>query len=554
MTTTSLLHSILPVGFFTSSVLLSYFCLISTPEMSRVNILNLPEEMLRLIFGQFQERIETRHARSPRRPLRLPGDDSRPPANLETIQNLRLVCRHFNLVASYFLCTVLRIRLSEASLKNAVNLCRNASIADGIRGITILLGYRPSTFAHDGARFYEHWSLELGRIYHRCEEDIESLPPGLASEDPHDPATYIQGLTQYLQEYETVMVAWQTLMDSNPMNEKSHIAYQDALIRSHSMYREMHVEQLRMITDMSFARAIAGIIFRLGRPVSLTFVDHEDVFDGMTLQRPERVLKDPQVLSHAMVLPQSWPVIGKSLGPEEFVPGRIIVDLMISIYRTGATVQSLDIGSIPTWQDFSQMCGEALRGAKWLNFAKACQGLRVLRFGFHPVMPLPNYAPAVDKTYLNNSIGAMLASRDLEDIALDMSSYRAMGNIHYRLGAIVHVADWPRLRRLHIVSVGLDRRQLESFCGALGTRLETLILEDIVLFGGRWSAALDVLRRKVAPQCRAGRGRVRLTRLAGGEFGYGGPTMPGYLSIVELARRYIAGEGEDENPLSAVTA
>jgi hypothetical protein len=82
--------------------------------------------------------------------MRLRGAENR-----RVIQNLRLVCRAFNELASPLLCPVLQVDVNQKSLDRAVSVSNCPSVASSVGAICVGLHCFPVELASDLARFME---------------------------------------------------------------------------------------------------------------------------------------------------------------------------------------------------------------------------------------------------------------------------------------------------------------------------------------------------------------------------------------------------------------
>jgi hypothetical protein len=114
----------------------------------RLNILDLPEEILFAIFG-ILDCPDDPEAPWPGSPYWMRHDIGR----LETMQALRLVCRRFCRHASHLLVPELRVHISPESLNRVDQLTRNPQIAAGVRSLLVSLAYRPAEVADTPSRY-----------------------------------------------------------------------------------------------------------------------------------------------------------------------------------------------------------------------------------------------------------------------------------------------------------------------------------------------------------------------------------------------------------------
>ncbi|KAK3899694.1 hypothetical protein C8A05DRAFT_36670 [Staphylotrichum tortipilum] len=206
-----------------------------------LNATNLPLDILRLVFGSFQEPTVGRsgHAAFWSR--------YRAAASLErrkTVGNARLACRLFCQLAKPFLFPVLRLQVTQSSLDLADRISRSPLIASGRleaapedrRTLDWAATY-PSRRLKRRVRTGWREALKIVDVA-RLEKDWQNDGAAFAPDDAHD-ATFSS--------------------QRRPLSE-----YRQILEDGYREFRRLHQEQLRLLGDGSFVRAHASSVARMG--------------------------------------------------------------------------------------------------------------------------------------------------------------------------------------------------------------------------------------------------------------------------------------------------
>ncbi len=508
-------------------------------ELSRdglrpLKIIDLPLEILHLIFDNFQHDAITEAARSD---LRVDlsyysvGEEER---RRRTVQRLRLVCRRFCELATPLLFPILRVQLSQASLDFAHKVSKNPGMAAGVRGIRIWLGYRPKAYADSIARYTDVRLGPLKGLERRCRREYKQYERrdynGESEnevEEEEEEGQAAAKLRQLLEECRRLRRAWSEYVDWRVhLGEATEI-----LIKGYAEFRRLHQEQRRLLGGGNFAHSLASAVARMPNACLIAFVENWS-------DNEEPVLGNPEALSQFMSSPLSWRQIENDRGDldVDLDCARILWKLPIALHRVGAVMAGMQINNLPLSGNFSALHAqnEKTGAPAWDELSAACQQLET--FDVHTggyQVTCDNDLPVHDKTHMDNFLGAILSLcgphlrlLSLDFFAMSINIGRVGSNLHegshHSDSYFRRLQPTPRLRRLVLNHVELQQDTLNAFCENLGSNLSMLYMYDVNLHGGNWADAVDILRGKMAPAFGQRCGSCSLQRLQGGEFARAG--------------------------------
>ncbi|KAK6068759.1 hypothetical protein SCUP234_11022 [Seiridium cupressi] len=527
---------------------------LSRDRIRQLSVLDLPLDLFREICDHLRDiRLES-------------GGRSR------AYKNMRFVCRLFNQVASPHLYPCLRIELNQESLERAKIICDNRLLALGIEEVMIGLQYRPRELATDLAQFVKFRRNELGEMQSRCYHYLESWQLGGYDEDDDTvcPLPY-KDYDIANDNIDSIRRAWNGYVETGEMEiEGATLEYVKILIEGHDSYRQKHEEQLRLIQDGTFVRAVAALFSRLPRRVALTFSDEtEHDLSKDYVRNPTIVPSSKEELLKFLKTSQDWSTIEGMEGEPQLTAAKILSDLPIACHKAGVPLHDIKIRCFPTRNNYSMVAPES-----WDDLRSACQKVEEFEFARRGMSCLPirhEHIPPGQVAYINGYLGAMFSSRCLISVDVSMRVFgindgQTDKDDHYHLGAILLGCDSSRLRKFILSNMSLNQEELEPFCRRLGDRLEKVWLTALQLREGKWADTLDILREKIAPRYAEGDVNLYVTALVGGEFGQKAPgkndagawmfwsssqwdELMKDPEIIVQTREYIAGNGTVENPL-----
>ncbi|KAK4035099.1 hypothetical protein C8A01DRAFT_18179 [Parachaetomium inaequale] len=232
---------------------------LSRDRLRSLKITDLPLEILRIIFDQFQD---------------------------HTVANSGMWCR-------------------DASLNLAEMISKSPAIAAGVRGIHISLAYRPKQHANSLFR-YMHTRLAALQKHERY-FNYEIAPHryrGPEEEEEEDERT--KAMRQALDNCRRLRDEWREYLravfrggtPNEPLSK-----YQEILQRGHAEFRRLHQEQWQLLQNGTFSNTLASIVARMPNARSFIFVDEFDPDAGYD---EDICLSSTEMLSRFMPTPLSW--------------------------------------------------------------------------------------------------------------------------------------------------------------------------------------------------------------------------------------------------------
>ncbi|RHZ47420.1 uncharacterized protein CDV56_100478 [Aspergillus thermomutatus] len=501
---------------------------LSRAKIRPITIVDLPADILRKIFDYFQDPRVGKQGLINWRSRRRDSDDE---TVRETIRQVRLVCSLFNDLASPLLCPILRVDLDQGSLDKAVELSKSPRIAEGVRAIQVGLQYRPQELVSDCRRFKDYRKQQLGEMARSCDYYAETwMLGGYDSDDETVCPLPLRVYREAISNYYRISRSWDrhfTPDESEDVTKSEVDEHQEILLRGYNEYCKKHEEQLQLITTGSFVIALASCISQLPNARALGFTDQVD--PPYDRYNPTVVLRDKSLLPGLMSAGLEWQKI-EDFEDVKLTPARILFELPISIHKAGTTLRDLYIGPFPCRGSFSLICPDTLSNptdpAAWSDLRAACSGLWRVSFGgsLNCRFIRHEHLPPGEKYYVDQYLGAILCSPDMEDAWMSFNSFglndgRTTKEGWYDIGPVLGAVKWPRINRLAILSVSSKQDELERFCAGLGHSMRYLQLSSIHLLNGSWAGILDTLDEKVADRFREQKATVYLSYLGGGEFG-----------------------------------
>ncbi|KAL5048681.1 hypothetical protein BDW71DRAFT_205375 [Aspergillus fruticulosus] len=498
---------------------------LSRSHIRPITMFDLPIELLRNILDQFRDPAMEQSIIPWQNLGRWHKDLRR--ENQKTIQNVRLVCRTLNELASPLLCPVLQVNLDQASLDRAVHLSHSSRVASGIRAIRVGLQCFSGELASDLSRFTEFRLSKLREVEDACDWHLERI--SLAFQDPdNEQAIYDEagaeqpgrGHREALERGRKICSSWNDYVDrarTEPAPVQVDDEYQEILRTGYEAFCLRHHQQRQMLESQSFVRTLASCMVRMPNARSLGFSDEVELFTKY--YHDPALLLDNALLSRLTTTALSWQEVEETEGVH-LATARILSDLPIAIHHAGVALTDLDVGLFPCIRDQTLVSPQPHNPALWGNLRAACQSLRRAGFG-GSLRNLPirhSHLAPDDSLHLNEYLAALVSSPDLETVyiytrAFGLNDGRG-GEGEYDLSPVLAAVKWPCIRHLSIMSVGVTQAALEALFAGLGCSVERLHLSSFELLEGRWAGALDIIRGKVRPHA-----TIYWSSSMGGEFG-----------------------------------
>ncbi|KAK0755002.1 hypothetical protein B0T18DRAFT_400471 [Schizothecium vesticola] len=459
-------------------------------HLGRPHILDLPDELLCDIFDYFRpddvDVTNTPYSYLFDEETRDAGDDA-----LAALQNARLVCRRFHDLASPLLVPVLRASIDSESLRRIDGLTRNPHVASGVRLVQLLLGYRPRDVAQSIVRYRELQSRKIHQLCLNCDRYLE-FP------DPDDEFT--RAMMAAVERYSYMLSAWDECSDRGDSDGNGEDGTDDTstfkklLYECHDEYRRRQEDQDRLLADGSYAAALAASAGRMTGLRALSFSDHmyRPTY-GLVRDVLARPAHDAAKLREMMVMPQDWATIEGMSPVPTLLAARLLWEVPVALFENGVRLQEVAVSTLPRGSNLGLLGQPA-----WDRLRAAVRGL--LRVDVGRLHKHSSSLPAVEKTYIDRYLDALLSGESLQQMDLDASALYpdSDDDTKYAIGSVLASACHPNLRELHLDGVSFLQHEMEAFIGGLGGALRSVDFYDVGIRDGTWENSLELLRDKIA--------------------------------------------------------
>lgn len=447
--------------------------LLSRPYLRSLTIMDLPNEILMIIFGYVK-------GWEP-----LPGFIQEWGSGTDEVRNLRLTCRRFCDSSSHLLIHFLEVDLDLNSLQRFEEISRHPTIRKGVQAVRLRPRCYAKILADDILEFAEYRLEEL-------QEELESMVSMADFITTGAHAVPKETLEEAIEKVEAVLESWHRFIIKVPEdpNDECDLAYRALIKISHQEYQRRHGEQQSLVQGGSFVANFAAAIARMPTCTTLSIEDQM----GLELRQVRGAFwdyaKDGRALAKNMILPHSWQdtgLIGLSRPPVE-----ILLQLPVAIRQVGVWLTSFHIKVSPN-EDFSQL---ASNKQDLCDLTAAVQGLQRVTFSPNNNRDLDFWSD--DEQHIPNFLIALLDSKSITSISLDLDFLNIeKGSPSVDLGSVITHRTWENLRFLHLRSVGLHLKDLDKFVSGLSASAQVSFhFDDVELLSGTWAAGLDVLRSK----------------------------------------------------------
>ncbi|KAM0276459.1 hypothetical protein ACHAQH_006724 [Verticillium albo-atrum] len=532
---------------------------------------------------------------------------------LRSIQNLRLVCRRFNRIASPTLFPVVFLDITKESLDRLDAISRNPAIADGVRGVQLSLRYYLPELANSFEVFKKRCIRALDKMGRDIDYSAEAFyyagVSGLGdSQDDNDCRVFMDVMA----DYRIIKLAWNAMVDDplaprattndivaqasrgpgtynapdgyTPTISVQVTEHHELLLRAFAQYKLAYREQSRLLSEGIFAKATAAAMARMSQAVCLSFVDDStpEKYVASDVEWAKSALDMNGSYPQLLTAPAQWSEVESMTLKSgiELLPVRVLSDLPVALHLAGAPLRELSLGCFPQESNFhllrpsESLCGDM---DPWAALALACAGLESFHFGrgggdnLHSLGVRKEHISGDDKTNVDSYLGAMLSGQRLEDVDLSMRPFslnrgREYSNDWLDVSLMLGHPRWSGLQRIHFSHVKVDRGSLMAIAEGLGHSLRQLTMYNIELTGRDWLPITDVLRAKVIASGISGDKGVTIKlygHVKGGELGLPAPEpyepWHGVMAfqrreekpnpVLEQLQHYILGVGSDVNPL-----
>ncbi|KAK8075763.1 hypothetical protein PG997_010426 [Apiospora hydei] len=489
------------------------------PMFVPVGVLDLPLDILHLIFDEFRTTPDTWHEKRV--------------ARRQTIRALRQVCQRFCTAATPFLFDTVTIRLDAASARRAeAFLTQNPLLAASVRHVVVSLACRDPAQARDLAAFARAREQDLGRMlcwYDRSwkdslygrDKEARGEVFGVVNEDDPFESRLDRGERDWFspeaaecsRNYHRIVNAWKEIReeqssetaredggDSGDAGQGTSAAagelvgeeterdralhtYRQLLREAHVLYGQKYQEQLEFIESGSFHQTVSRCLTKMrheGLQLTLTHEPALRLLDGWGQPHDAAwYINDNERLLWAMSTPHYWCDFATDPSEGMVVPAvRLLTEIPLACYQAGAPVKNLVIRCFPAagrYSDLFPLSPKLPSLQVWATELRAaCQQLERFKIntagGRAPQAP-EEHASALDGVYIDTFLSAMVAGPKLEDVTLCMQplTFTVAGDAvddkgNYDLGPVLAAAagQWTHARKLFLSAFCMKQQDLET--------------------------------------------------------------------------------------------
>jgi hypothetical protein len=464
----------------------------SRSRIRPLNILDLPDELLRKIFEHFRGQLVSNEDY-----FFIP--DYSYWGSLKDIKNIRLTCRRFCNTSSHLLLRHIDVTMSPSSLAHLEEVACHPLLSKGIQAVRVHLNYFSGDIAMSihffGVLAIEHLeeTLDFHRRYH---QDLGEPILGIPREK----------LGPAIEKAELISEKWsdflQVFRDSDTDIIKEEIAKSKevaGLASAHEIYREKYLAQESLLKEDTFVRAIVTAMSKMPTAKRL-FVG--DSFRDFNNGRYDYVkpfvdaVEDLEGLAAAgTVWPQSWDVARSNQLDDQ--PKEILLQLLLSVFNNGIPINYLCIELSPATELSIPATKEQLQ-----QLTAGTERLRV--FCFRCYAPGTDRGPIIDHgpeeiASLGSFISACMGGKALRrlDVDLDLTLDESGPQPPASMGSLLALRQCPDLRILQLSHYPLHVSELKTFLNGLNKPLD-ITLDNGLLLSGSWAEALDLIRCKTS--------------------------------------------------------
>jgi hypothetical protein len=468
----------------------------SRSRIRSLNILDLPDELLRMIFGQFKNQLMSTEDY-----FYLPDYGNW--IGLKDIKNIRLTCRRFCNTSSHLLLRHIDVSMLPSSLAHLEEVSRHQLLSKGIQAVRVHLNYFSADLATDIIHFTTLAITDLEntiRFNRACFQRVSDEQPFNV---PHEK------LGSAIDKAELIFEEWLEFLnvlqdsDGDPKIIEEEIAESKevaGLVSAHEIYRQQYLAQESVLKDGAFVQAIATAMSKMPTAKRL-FVG--DLFGDFDNGRRDYVkpfvdaVEDPESLAAGgtVMMALNWDYAwSKQLDdqPKEILPQLLMTafdnDILINYLRLELSSPA-DL-SIPVTQEQLQQLAagtEHMRVFDFRGFASGSGGRLT-----------DDYSPEQIGSFYS-LISSCMGGKALTRLDLDLSFAldRFDPQRHVSMGSLLASRHCPDLEILHLSNFPLHLRELKKFLEGLNGPLR-IFLDYIWLLSGTWAEALDLIRHKAS--------------------------------------------------------
>lgn len=545
-------------------------------------ILHLPAEILAQTFSLFQ------HPGIQMGKLEIHRASIDFTSSQHIIQNIRLVCRVFNILASRFLLPVLHIQNNKRSLHRIQALIKAPILQSGLHAIQVHFEFFFFELAGTRWKFFMHARDKAWHLTHcvtsSLNEEHDSDPSSVAKHKVMlDNLLALNSAAHHLLGGEPdAIFAGYTSNDKRLVSE-----YEGMLERAYTEYRSKYMEHREMIVGRSIVQELEHLFRGLKhtQPISLGF-----------MQSPGRsfssgVLDGTEGVYNSLTTAHAWGDIGRSrfelAGKEFALQAEMMWDIPIIIHQTGGTLISLGLCDTLVSRDYSLICSKKVTlpftgPSDWLALSKACESLESVRLerlaynfklGDHSLPLVAAHSGLAEGLAfpISEYLGVLLSGRHLRSVMVNTAIEELDLYVGDRdrcpLGPVLARLDCQGVTILSLSNISISQEHLEALCRNMSQMLESVNLVDIALTDGNWGTSIDLLRERLMWRCTKAYCTIYINGLVGGDIslwmmrikepsGINDANMTerareraANKEIMDILTGYINGSGASSNPI-----
>lgn len=464
----------------------------SRSRIRPLNILDLPDELLRKIFESFWNHWASEDE------FFIP--DYINWGRVEDTKNIRLTCRRFCNTSSHLLLRYVDVAMSPSSLTHLEEVACHPLLSKGIQAVRVHLDYFSATLAtniiHFTALAVEH--LEHTLAVHRFVFEREG--------DEHLFGVSREALGPAIEKAELILEAWE---DFSQIIARDSGGGQDilegaiarsrevaGLVSAHEIYRQKYLAQESVLNAGTFTRAIVTAMSRM--PTAKRFFVG-DIFQGFKNGQFDYVkpfvdaVEDPEGLAASWtVRPQEWD--GARANQLDDQPKEILLQLLMAVFNDGIPINYLCVELSPATDLSIPATREQLQ-----QLTVGTERLRVfeLRVSTIETGPTAGHGPEQIASF-GSLISSCMGGKALRRLDVNLSF--ALGESGPQppgisMGFLLVSRQCPDLKTVRLSHYPLHLSELKTFLEGLHGPLE-LALSHVLLLSGTWAEALDLIRDK----------------------------------------------------------
>lgn len=408
------------------------------------------------------------------------------PSSRNSIQDIRLVSRKLSIIASQFLITATRVRLSSESVSRFEQLCNKPEFNKYIKQVEINVAYYDIGLARDRDIYSEHCEPRLARIFRLVNLSIP--PPGSGQED------------SVRREYNVFEASASQPRQSNNEEslEESSRALEEVLTTLHDEYKLRAADQEHLRENN---RHIDRLCHAMANLRALESIILTDKVTGPT--DPEMIplhrlknIRDLRAFAF-LLMPSGWngsPITAYNTKPPVEMLGELLSQLGRSNVRPSTL--ALDLG-MPFNMASLQLSAKQIDG-----ICKLVSKATNLDVVFHSWSWKRHLSIDTARSYnaiqsLGSLTMALTSASGLKSLRISFQDYvwwQKLPGISINTLLPLKPKRWPDIRRLDLSYLPCGLEDLSKLIASCHGNIKSFSARALFLSGGDWDDALDILR------------------------------------------------------------